>query len=107
MPLVKSGKYNMATINSSSSNNNTFTPTTTTFNSSYTTPSTTTTATPKANHYKYIVNGRYRIMQVVGEGSQGKVYKVEDRQDNNKMYAHLSFYCPPVSFYIFLIIFME
>ena len=89
MPLVKSGKYNMATINSSSSsnNNNTFTPTTTTFNSSYTTPSTTTIATPKANHYKYIVNGRYRIMQVVGEGSQGKVYKVEDRQDNNKMYS--------------------
>ena len=57
----------------------------------HTTPS----LTPKAaatNHHKYIVNGRYRILQIVGEGSQGKVYKVEDRQENNKMYSYFYSY---------------
>lgn len=36
---------------------------------------------------KHLVDGRYKIVQLVGEGSQGKVYKVEDSHDNHKIKA--------------------
>lgn len=39
----------------------------------------------KKPKYQYTVNGRFRILQIVGEGSQGKVYKVEDCQENNRV----------------------
>ena len=41
--------------------------------------------TPKTPKYQYIVNGRFKVLQIVGEGSQGKVYKVEDCQENNRV----------------------
>jgi serine/threonine protein kinase len=31
-------------------------------------------------------NGRYKIIELIGSGSQAKVYKIEDLHDNNKMY---------------------
>ena len=32
-----------------------------------------------------MINGRYKKMKKLGHGSQGKVFQVEDTNDNNKM----------------------
>lgn len=37
------------------------------------------------NTCKYLVDGRFKLIQIVGEGSQGKVYKVEDLKENLKV----------------------
>jgi hypothetical protein len=40
------------------------------------------------NNTEIIYNERYKLLDLIGQGAQATVYKIEDLKDNNKMYKY-------------------